>query len=119
MARGPLRAKLPQLRQALDGRLTKAQRYVLGELLRRLDELDAALERVGEQIRLEVAECADPFASEAVKLLQTIPGVGQRVAEVLVSEIGVKMEPLPNGCPSGKLGRDVSVFGSEIWTLRQ
>jgi transposase len=92
LARGPLRAKLPQLRQALEGRLTPAQRYVLGELLRRLDELDAALERVGAQIQLEVEACADPFVSEAVRLLQTIPGVGERVAEVIVSEIGVKME---------------------------
>jgi transposase len=33
---------------------------------------------------------------EAVRLLQTIPGVGERVAEVIVSEIGVDMTRFPS-----------------------
>ena len=43
----------------------------------------------------EVAESADPFVPEAVKLLQTIPGIGLRVAEVIISEIGVDMKRFP------------------------
>jgi transposase len=42
-----------------------------------------------------VAEGTDPFLAEAVRLLQTIPGIGQRVAEVIVSEIGVDMRRFP------------------------
>lgn len=91
MAQGVLKKKQPELQRALAGRLTKAQRFVLGELLARLDELEAARGRVSEQIREEVEATPDPFVTEAVKLLQTIPGVGERVAETIVSEIGVDM----------------------------
>ena len=43
----------------------------------------------------EVDGSADPFVPEAVKLPQSIPGIGQRVAEIIVSEIGVDMTSFP------------------------
>jgi transposase len=95
LARGTLQGKKPELRRALTSRLTPAQRFVLNELLRRLAEVEAATARVSEQIVREVAESTDPFVPEAVKLLQTIPGIGLRVAEVIVSEIGVEMRRFP------------------------
>jgi len=95
LARGRLRGKKVELRRALEGRLTAAQRFVLRELLDRYDELEAALFRATEQIKQEVAEGPDPFVREALQLLQTIPGVGERVAEALVSEIGVDMSRFP------------------------
>jgi transposase len=95
LARGSLKGKKPELRRALTSRLTPAQRFVLNELLLRLAELEAATARVGGQIIKEVAESADPFVPEAVRLLQTIPGIGLRVAEVIVSEIGVDMSRFP------------------------
>jgi transposase len=91
LARGRLKEKGAELRRALTGRLSPAQRFVLRELLDRYEELEAALSRASEQIKQEVAKCHDPFVVEAVELLQTIPGVGLRVAEVIVSEIGVEM----------------------------
>lgn len=91
LARGQLKKKEAELRRALTGRLTPAQRFVLRELLDRYEELESALARASEQIKQEVAKCDDPFVGEAVELLQTIPGIGQRVAEVIVSEIGVEM----------------------------
>jgi transposase len=96
MARSSLRTKKPELRRALTSRLTPAQRFVLNELLGRLAEIEAATARVNEEIARGVAESADPFVAEAVKLLQTIPGVGLRVAEVIVSEIGVDMTRFPS-----------------------
>jgi transposase len=95
LARGSLKGKKPELRRALTSRLTPAQRFVLKELLLRLAELEAATPRVSEQIIREIAGSVDPFVPEAVKLLQTIPGIGQRVAEVIVSEIGVDMTRFP------------------------
>lgn len=95
MARSSLRTKKPELRRALTSRLTPAQRFVLSELLERVMENETATARVNEQIAREVAEGTDPFVSEAVRLLQTIPGVGLRVAEVIVSEIGVDMTRFP------------------------
>jgi transposase len=91
MARGRLRAKKAELRRALEGRLTAAQRFVLGELLGRYEELEAAVGRASAQIAQEVARSSDPFVPEAMKLLQTIPGVGERIAETIISEIGVEM----------------------------
>jgi transposase len=94
-ARGRLRRKGVELRRSLEGRLTKSQRFVLSELLHRLDEVAAAILRVNERIDAEVRECADPFVVEAVRLLQTIPGVGPRAAEAIVSEVGVDMSRFP------------------------
>jgi transposase len=91
LARGQLKQKRAELRRALTGRLSPAQRFVLRELLDRYEELEAALARVNEQIKQEVAKCDNPFVGEAVELLQTIPGIGLRVAQVIVSEIGVDM----------------------------
>ncbi len=96
MARGRLRNKQAQLEEALIGRLTAAQRFVLKELLDRYEELEAALLRVTQEIEREIAGCQNPFVVEAVQLLQTIPGVGQQVAEVVVSEIGVEMSRFPS-----------------------
>jgi transposase len=95
-ARRRKRNKLPELKRALEGRLTKSQRWVLGELLTRYEEIEAAIKRVEQQIDEEVSESADPFVSKAVELLETIPGVGERVAETIVSEIGVDMNRFPS-----------------------
>lgn len=96
LARGKLKKKETELQRALSGRLSPAQRFVLRELLDRYDELEAAIARASQQIKQEVANCSDPFVAEAVELLQTIPGVGDRVAEVIISEIGVEMGHFPS-----------------------
>jgi transposase len=95
LARPNLKAKPPELRRSLEGRLTSAQRWVLRELLARYEELEAALARVKQQIQREVAESPDPFVAEAVQLLDTIPGVGEATAETIVGEIGVDMSRFP------------------------
>lgn len=69
---------------------------MLGELLNRLNEMAAATERVNEQLRQQVEKNTDPFVTEAIKLLETIPGVGRRIAETIVSEIGVDMSCFPS-----------------------
>ncbi len=94
-ARGQLKKKKGELQRALEGRLTSAQRFVLGELLKHIDELAAAIVRANEELRAEVSRSTDPFVAEAVKLLETIPGIGQRIAETIISEIGVDMSRFP------------------------
>jgi len=96
LARGQLKKKEAELRRALTGRLSPAQRFVLRELLDRYEELEAALSRASDEIKQEVAKCPDPFVAEAIKLLQTIPGIGERVAEVIVAEVGVDMRRFPS-----------------------
>ena len=95
LARRTLKRKQPQLQQALEGRVTPAQRWILGQLLDQYDHVAAALQSVAERIRQEVDSSADPFVPEAVKLLDTVPGIGETVAQIIVAEIGVDMERFP------------------------
>jgi transposase len=90
-----LKRKQSQLQQALEGRLTQAQRWILGQLLDQYEQGAAALQRVEERIGQEVESSADPFVPEAVQLLDTIPGVGETVAQIIVAEIGVDMARFP------------------------
>ena len=90
LAKGRLRAKLPALREALEGRFDDLHALWIGAILAHIDFLDGQIDRlsdaIGEQIR--------PF-SAAVQLLCTIPGVQQRAAEVIISEIGADMSVFP------------------------
>lgn len=94
-ARGQLKKKAAALQRALTGCLTPAQRFVLGELLDRYEESERAIAKVNDEIRREVEKACDPFVNEAIALLQTIPGLGRRIAEVVVAEIGVEMSQFP------------------------
>lgn len=95
LAKGSLKRKAVELERALSGRLSAAQRFVLAELVARVEELDAALGRVNREIEREVEASENPLPGKAIELLQTIPGVGERIAQVVVSEIGVEMNRFP------------------------
>jgi transposase len=90
LAQRRLKEKVPQLRRALQGRLTVNQRFVLGELLRRWEELEEADGRVTREIDRYLQE--RPNLARAREIADSIPGIGPRVAEVVVAEIGVQME---------------------------
>jgi transposase len=90
LAKGRLREKREQLGQALEGRVQAHHRFVLTELLGQINNLEDTLARFNEQIEAYRA----PFA-EAVELLDTIPGVGQETAEVIVAEMGADMSRFP------------------------
>jgi transposase len=90
LARQRLREKIPALREALQGRVTAHHRFLLQMHLEHVTHLDALIGRLGARIE----EVMAPFA-EAVAQLTTIPGVGQRVAETVVAEIGSDMGRFP------------------------
>ena len=92
LARRSMRKKKPELKRALEGRLTENQRWILSQMLNQYDSVEEAIKRVEAKIRQEVEESKDPFVAEAVKLLDTIPGVAETVAQIIVSEIGVDMD---------------------------
>jgi transposase len=96
LAQGRLKSKKAELRRALAGHLTPVQRWVLAEFLSRVEELGVALARVETRIGEEVAVCTDPFVPEAVELIESIPGVGERTAQTIVAEIGVDMTRFPS-----------------------
>lgn len=89
LARGKLKEKSLFLEQALQGRLTVNQRFVLGELLSRWEQLETADARVTNEIDKYIQ--ANPKLARARELLDSIPGIGPRVAEVIIAEIGIEM----------------------------
>jgi transposase len=91
LARGRLRTKRDQLKEALEGRVTAHHSFLLTEHLSMLEYLDEAIARVSDEIAQRLT--AD---REAIALLDTIPGVGQRAAEILIAEIGTDMRRFPS-----------------------
>jgi transposase len=91
MARGRLRTKRDQLKEALEGRVTAHHSFLLTEHLSTLEYLDEAIERVSGEIAQRLTT-----DQEAIALLDTIPGVSQRGAEILIAEIGTDMRRFPN-----------------------
>jgi transposase len=91
LARGRLRAKLPALRQALAGRFRPHHAFLVSQLLAHLDYLDEAISTLSARL----AELMAPFADELARL-DTIPGVAQRTAEVVIAELGVDMGQFPS-----------------------
>jgi transposase len=90
LARGTLRKKLPALRQALAGRFRAHHSFMVSQHLGHLDYLDEAIESLSGRIE----EALRPFAVQT-RRLDSIPGVAQRTAEVLIAEIGVDMRQFP------------------------
>ena len=88
MARGSLvtRKKQLLLSEALRGTFSEHHAFLLGQLLSHLDHLNELIEACDVRIR----EVARPH-EDALRQLQTIPGVGRRSAEGIVSEIGLDM----------------------------
>ena len=91
LARGKLRKKIPALREALRGRFEAVHALLIGSILAHLDFLEEHISGLSEAIEEQIA----PFAA-ARDLLMSIPGVGQRTAEVLIAEIGTDMTQFPS-----------------------
>lgn len=91
LAKGRLRKKLPELKKALQGRFRSHHRFMVAEILTHLDFLDEAIERVSQEVSSRIA----PF-SRKVELMDLVPGINQRVAEGVLSEMGVEMSSFPS-----------------------
>ena len=90
LAQGKLRAKLPALREALQGRFDHHHALIIGRILSHIDYLDEAISEISDAIEQHLA----PLASH-VELLCTIPGIARRTAEVLIAETGGDMTVFP------------------------
>jgi transposase len=123
LARGRLRAKLPALRQALEGRFSAHHALLGSHILAHLDYLDETIEALSE----EIGERLVPFAQQ-VELLDTITGVGRRAAECILAELGPDMSRFASHrhcarwsrvCPgnneSGGKRRPASTGGGNPW----
>jgi len=90
MALTRMRPRIAELRLALEGRFDGHHALMLGMHLGHIDQLTASIERLDAEVAREIG----PFA-EQVRRLCTIPGIGQRTAEVVIAEIGVDMNRFP------------------------
>lgn len=90
MARTRMRSKRPDLRLALEGRFSSHHALMLRMYLDHIDQLTVAIDEIGKELEARLV----PF-DEQVALLQTIPGVGLRTAQVIIAEIGVDMDRFP------------------------
>ncbi len=101
LAKGRLREKREALVRALTGRVKAHHRFLLTELLCQIDSLEETIARFDQ----EIADYVRPF-EETVVLLDTIPGIARATAEAIVADRNWhRHEPLPDGWPSGRLGR--------------
>jgi transposase len=86
LAKGKMRAKIPDLVEALTGHFDAHHAQLASAMLGRLDRVEAALAGLDQVI----ATATEPWAHQ-IELLQTIPGVGLKVAQVIIAETGGDM----------------------------
>jgi len=87
LAKHVLRKKIPELRQALAGKVRDHHRFLLRQLLDEVEFLDRQIQQIDKHIGKQIS----PF-QWAITLLTSIPGVSEITAWVLVAEVGVLME---------------------------
>lgn len=123
LARSRLRGKMPELQEAMEGRVREHHRFMLERLwtqLRFLEDETALLDKRVEQVMKEAdaqeaapkpeppspgggggegesdpVKPAVPTFRKAIEILETLPGIRQRAAENILAEIGTDMSQFP------------------------
>ena len=119
LAKGRLRNKIDELEKALTGLVGEHHRFILVKQLAHIDFLDEQIEALSEEIGEQLARmdnaskpdsdhtgtaAQDPDGqstaqtlrwTQAVELLDSVPGIDQRTAEVILAEIGLDMNQFP------------------------
>ena len=95
LARGLLRKKIPELEQAVQGRVRPHHRIVLRELLKQVESLDDSVRVLEKAIEEAMADSDRPFET-GVSLLCTIPGVAEVGARSVLAELGTDMDQFPS-----------------------
>ena len=127
LAKGRLRTKLPQLEEALLGKVREHHRFLIQQHLNHLEFLEAQIIQFNQHIEQSIDAHDDPENqnkseldlnspdsaesvstlswNQAVSLADTIPGVAQNTAELLVAEIGTDMSRFPTSSHLAKWAR--------------
>jgi transposase len=118
LAEGRLRAKQVELERALEGRVRAHHRFMLAQHLGHIDFLEAQIADFDRQIAAYIDAQTPPLPpvaepdvpngpppttppaavawAEAVALLDTVPGIGRTVAELVIAEVGTDMDRFPS-----------------------
>lgn len=130
LAKGRLVHKLPQLEEALLGKVRDHHRFLIQQHLNHLQFLEAQIIQFNQHIEQSIdahdehdhqnkseskssssdsAESTESVSTlswnQAVSLADTIPGVAQNTAELLVAEIGTDMNRFPSASHLAKWAR--------------
>ncbi|MDQ5853957.1 MAG: IS110 family transposase [Chloroflexota bacterium] len=124
LAQGRLRAKQAELERALEGHMRDHHRFMLAKHLVHIEFLEEQITDFDTQIAAQIATPpapptppaleaaphapmsdaapADPTAAgavpwaEALEILDTAPGIGRTVAEMIIAEVGTDMDKFPS-----------------------
>jgi transposase len=91
LAKGRMRSKRNMLELALNGRLREHHGFLIAEHLSHIDYLDESIARFTTEINQRLMN-----EMQEIELLDTIPGISARTAEILLAEIGTDMTRFPS-----------------------
>jgi transposase len=91
LAKGRMRTKIPELTEALIGHFDEHHARMARSILHRLEAVETDL----AELDAVIAEACRPWAHQ-LDLLRTIPGVGVKVAQVILAETGGDMSRFPS-----------------------
>lgn len=93
LAKARLRNKIAELERALQGRVRDSHRLLLRLHLEHIDDLDTMLSRLDA----EIERLIPPFdVDNVLARLDEITGVGLRVAQIIIAEVGIEMSRFVN-----------------------
>jgi len=92
LAKGRLRNKLPQLKEALRGQINEHHQFMLRTLMGQLRWLEEQVEQFDQRIESVVS----PLEKQAIQRLDEIPGLDHRAAQNVIAEIGIDMSRFPS-----------------------
>jgi transposase len=112
LSKGRLRHKIPELRRALEGRVTEHHRFLIHRHWRQMESLENQIRQFEEEIAARMKPTAEEIArlrqsipadaplppsprEEAISRWMELPGIGLTTASRMVAELGVNMEQFP------------------------
>ena len=93
MAKSSLRSKIPQLRLALEGKVTDHHQYVLQRLMDHLEYIEQEICLVNDEICKREEQL---LSREDFRRLDAIPGLNRVSIQAILAEIGVDMSIFPD-----------------------
>lgn len=87
LAKGRLKAKKEEIEMSLDGRISDRHRFILKDIRDQIRALDISIQKIDEQVEAALL----PHQKEW-NLLQTIPGIDNTSAAMLLAEVGTNMK---------------------------
>lgn len=91
LARGRLRSKKELLQKALEGVLRAHHRLIIAQLLADIEFFEEQIGEVGAEIARRLED-----HRQDLERLDDIPGVNQRIGEIILAEVGTDMSRFPS-----------------------